>query len=198
MCAALNAGIIPSRDRSGIVSNTPHEPEEGLEYLGISHPPPALEGLAGTSCRSLSLQSQEQHVCRRRCYAAKRSPLRGKTGEPVKASTGRIGRSSTHCCGPTFGGRRIKLDWTIRAASFRPHPNGTLRLTLEHDRVGTRLMAYCEYVPEQPATQCEGTCARDCNYLISAVVTKPGPTAEERYWRYVAPIEYKPQCCQRQ
>ena len=26
------------------------------------------------------------------CYAARRSPLRGKAGEPVSASTGRIGR----------------------------------------------------------------------------------------------------------
>ncbi len=65
-------------------------------------------------------------------------------------------------------------------------------------RVGTGSMAGRGYVPEQPATQCEGTCARDCTYLISAVVTKPGPTAKERDCRYVALVEYKPQHCQRQ
>jgi len=90
-------------------------------------------------------------------------------------------------------GPRIKLGRTTRAASSRPRLNGTRRLTLEHDRVETGSM-----VPEQAATQCDGTCARDCTYLISAVVTKPGPTAKERYCRYVALIEYKPQHCQRQ
>jgi hypothetical protein len=55
-------------------------------------------------------------------------------------------------------------------------------------------MADCGYLPEQPG---EGTCARDCNYLIFAVVTKPGPTAKERWCRYFALIEYKPQRCQR-
>jgi hypothetical protein len=59
-------------------------------------------------------------------------------------------------------------------------------------------MADRGYVPEQLATQCEGTCARDCNYLISAVVTKPGPTAKERWCRFFALIEYKPQRCQPQ
>ncbi len=44
-------------------------------------------------------------------------------------------------------------------------------------------MADRGYVQEQPATQCEGTCARDCNYLISAVVTKPGRTAKGRCYR---------------
>ena len=57
-------------------------------------------------------------------------------------------------------GPRIKLGRTTRAASSRPRPNGTRRLTLEHDRVGTGSMADRGYVPEQPATQCEGTCAR--------------------------------------
>ena len=75
-------------------------------------------------------------------------------------------------------GPRIKLDWTTRAASSRPHPNGTRRVMPEHDRVGSRSMAIRGYVPVEPATQCEGTCARDCNYLISAVVTKPGSTAQ--------------------
>jgi hypothetical protein len=49
-------------------------------------------------------------------------------------------------------------------------------------------MADLRYVPEQLATQREGTCARDFNYLISAVVTKPGPTAKERCYRYIAQI----------
>ena len=57
-------------------------------------------------------------------------------------------------------GPRIKLGRTTRAASSRPRLNGTRRLTLEHDRVGTGSMAGRGYVPEQPATQCEGTCAR--------------------------------------
>ena len=74
-------------------------------------------------------------------------------------------------------GPRIKLDWTTRAASSRPHPNGPRRVMPEHDRVGSRPMDIRGYVPVEPATQCEGTCARDCNYLISAAVTKPGPTA---------------------
>jgi hypothetical protein len=95
-------------------------------------------------------------------------------------------------------GAADQLDRTTRAASSRPRPNGTRRLTLEHDQVGTRSMADRGYVPDHPATQCEGTCARDCNYLISAVVTKPGPTAKERCYSYVALIEYKPQHCQLQ
>ena len=48
----------------------------------------------------------------------------------------------------------------------------------EHDRVGSGFMAIRGYVPAEPATQCEGTRARDCNYLISAVVTNYGPTAQ--------------------
>ena len=39
-------------------------------------------------------------------------------------------------------------------------------------------MAIRGYVPVELAAQCEGTCTRDCNYLISEVVTKPGPTAQ--------------------
>jgi hypothetical protein len=95
-------------------------------------------------------------------------------------------------------GAADQLDRTTRAASSRPRPNGTRRLTLEHDRVGAGSMADLGYVPEQPVTQCEGTCARDCNYLISAVVTKPGSMAKERCYSYVAQIEYKPQRCQQQ
>ena len=45
-------------------------------------------------------------------------------------------------------GPRIKLDRTTRAASSRPHPNGTRRLTLEHDRVGAGSMADRGYVPK--------------------------------------------------
>jgi hypothetical protein len=93
-------------------------------------------------------------------------------------------------------GAADQLDRTTRAASSRPRPNGTRRLTLEHDRLGAGSMADRGYVPEQPVTRCEGTCARDCNYLI--VVTKPGSTAKERCYCYVAQIEYKPQRCQRQ
>ncbi len=91
-------------------------------------------------------------------------------------------------------------SWTGRLGPrhLARRPNGTRRLTLEHDRVGAGLMADRGYVPEQPATQCEGTCTRDCNYLISAVVTKPGPPAKESCYHYVALIEYKPQRCQRQ
>ena len=43
---------------------------------------------------------------------------------------------------------RIKLDRTTRAASSRPHPNGTRRLALEHDRVGAGSMADSGYVPK--------------------------------------------------
>ena len=75
-------------------------------------------------------------------------------------------------------GLRIKPDRTTRATSSRPHPHGTRRVMSEHDRVGAGSMAVSGYVPEKPATQSEGTCARVRNYLISAVVTKPGPTAQ--------------------
>ncbi len=54
-------------------------------------------------------------------------------------------------------------------------------MTSEHDRVGTGSMADSEYVPEKTAIQYEGMCARDCTYLIFAVVTHPGPTAIEIY-----------------
>jgi hypothetical protein len=50
-------------------------------------------------------------------------------------------------------GAADQLDRTTRAASSRPRPNGTRRLTLEHDRVGAGSMADLGYVPEQ--TLCE-------------------------------------------
>ena len=43
-----------------------------------------------------------------------------------------------------------------------------------HDRVGTGSKAIRGYVPEEPDTQCEGTCVRDCNHPLSAVVTVYG------------------------
>jgi hypothetical protein len=43
-----------------------------------------------------------------------------------------------------------------------------------HDRVGAGSMVVRGYVQEKQATQSEGTFARVRNYLISAVVTKPG------------------------
>ena len=75
-------------------------------------------------------------------------------------------------------GPQIKPDRTTLATSSRPHPHGRRRVMSEHDRVGAGSMAVRGYVPEKPATQSEGTCARVRNYLISAVVTKPGPTAQ--------------------
>ena len=87
---------------------------------------PALEEDVVPDTRSIARDSRR--TCRRRrgktsplfylsrlahpegCYAARRSPLRGKAGEPVWASTGRIGRSSSHYGGQTFGGR--KSSWT--------------------------------------------------------------------------------------
>ncbi len=45
-------------------------------------------------------------------------------------------------------------------------------------RVGTGSRASRAYVPENPATRCDGTCPCGSDYLISAVATKPGPTAQ--------------------
>jgi hypothetical protein len=65
---------------------------------------PAVEKLRRAAGREAASSTQ--------CYAARRSPLRGKAGKPVWASTDRIGRSSTHYCVPTVGSSGS--SWTGR------------------------------------------------------------------------------------
>ena len=111
------------------------------------------------------------------CYAARRSPLRGKAGLASRGTHGPDREVFYSLRWTDRRGPRIKLDWTTRAASSRPRPNGTRRLMPEHDRVGTGLIAIRGYEPEEPAARCEGTCAYNCNNPLSAVVTVYGPTA---------------------
>jgi hypothetical protein len=90
------------------------------------------------------------------CYAARRSLLRGMPGLAILGTYGQERRSSTLNGGLTAWAAesvRIKLDQTTRVASSRQHPNGTLKVTLEYDRVGTAggLMANRGCVPgKQP------------------------------------------------
>ena len=61
--------ITTLRGRSGIISNTPSEPEEGLEYLDkvlekVATPPLAVEG--GVSLQRRSRRSRGQRGGRRR------------------------------------------------------------------------------------------------------------------------------------
>jgi hypothetical protein len=69
-------------------------------------------------------------------YAARHSPLRGKAGLASAASQGNYepDRDVDYSLGgPTSEARTAgatdKLDRTTRAASPRPHPNGTRRVT---------------------------------------------------------------------
>ena len=87
------------------------------------------------------------------CYAARRSPLRGKAGLASQDNYGPDREVDDSLGGPTAGAAD-QLDRTTRAASPRPHPNGTRRVMSEHDRVGS--MAIRGYVPVEPATQCGG------------------------------------------
>ncbi len=157
----------------------------------------------------MSLPAGNDHPASRLWRSAPTSPPGGVFRRKMKSATRQGRQASLGIHGPDREVSQVttvdrpsavvdELDRTTWAPSSRPRPNGTRRLTLEHDRVGAGSMADRGYVPEQPVTQCEGTCARDCNYLISAVVTTPGSTAKERCYRYVAQIEYKPQRCQRQ
>ncbi len=99
------------------------------------------------------------------CYAARRSPLRGKAGLASQGNYGPDQEVDDSLSGPTAGAAD-QLDRTTRAESPRQHPNGTRRVT------GSK--AICGYVPEEPAAQCEGTCACNCNNLLSAVVNVYG------------------------
>ena len=109
------------------------------------------------------------------CLDTSLIPLRGKVGEPVSASTGRTGRSqaTAHYDGPTAGAEdQAGPDDSGRVIS--PAPEWDAECDVGHDRVGTGSKAILGHVPEEPATQCEGTCARDCNNPLSAVVTVYG------------------------
>ena len=63
-----------------------------------------------------------------RCYAARRSPLRGKAGLASQGNYGPDREVDDSLGGPTAGAAD-QLDRTTRAASPRPHPNGTRRVT---------------------------------------------------------------------
>ena len=71
------------------------------------------------------------------------------------------------------GGRQLTMVDSNgqRIKPGRPHHLARARMGRGERR---RSMAVRGYVPEKPATQSEGTCARARNYLVSAVVTKPG------------------------
>ncbi len=90
---------------------------------------------------------------------ARLSPLCGKAG---LASLGTVGPEPEVLRPGPPGLRRI--DRRGRAVSPRPHPDGkwTRSMTRVSDRVGTELMAERGYVPEKPATQCEGAFERGC------------------------------------
>jgi hypothetical protein len=82
---------------------------------------------------------------------------------PVKATTGRIGGSATHS-GRTAGLPRPRISWTRRLGPINsPAPEWDADSDIGHDRVGTGSKAIRGYVPEEPAAQCEGTCACNCN-----------------------------------
>ena len=107
------------------------------------------------------------------CLDTSLIPLRGKVGEPVSASTGRTGRSTAHYDGPTAGAAdQAGPDDSGRVIS--PAPEWDAECDVGHDRVGTGSKAILGHVPEEPATQREGMCARDCNNPLSAVVTVYG------------------------
>jgi hypothetical protein len=64
------------------------------------------------------------------CYAARRSPLRGKAGLASQGNYGPDQEVDDSLGGPTAGAAPSdQLDRTNRAASPRPHPNGTRRVT---------------------------------------------------------------------
>ena len=138
------------------------------------------------------------------CYAARRSQLRGKAGLASQGNYGPDREVDDSLGGPTAGAAESGADQpdrTTRAASPRPHPNGTRRVTsdMTGSDPGRRRSVGHRYVPEEPAAQCEGTCACNCNNLLSAVVTVYGHQRHfERCCRYDAAIQYKPRRCQRQ
>ena len=106
--------------------------------------------------------------------AARLSPLRGKVGlaSYSQGTTGRIGRSTTHYGGLTAGAadqagqeqlghlanshEGLYYPVTIVSANG-PGPEWDAECDVGHDRVGTGSKAIRGYVPEVPATLCEGT-----------------------------------------
>ena len=88
------------------------------------------------------------------------SPARraGRAGELVSASTGRTGRSqaTTHYYGGPTAGAADQAGPDDSGRVISPAPEWDAECDVGHDRVGTGSKAIRGYVPEEPATQCEG------------------------------------------
>ncbi len=127
----------------------------------------------------MNLQAQEGYqtwcyeidsdVFRHKSNPASRQGRRASLGIP----TGRTGRSTAHYDGPTAGAAD-QAGPDDSGCVISPAPEWDAECDVGHDRVGTGSKAIRGYVPEEPATQREGTCARDCNNPLSAVVTVYG------------------------
>jgi hypothetical protein len=70
------------------------------------------------------------------CYAARRSPLRGKAGLASQGNYGPDREVDDSLGGPTAGAAD-QPERTTRAASPRPHPNVTRRVTVTSDMTGS-------------------------------------------------------------
>ena len=82
------------------------------------------------------------------CFAARRSPPRDRAGELVQASTGRIGRSTTHFGGPTAGAAdQAEAGPDDSGRVISPAPEWDAECDVGHDRVGSGSKAIRGYVP---------------------------------------------------
>jgi hypothetical protein len=90
---------------------------------------PVVAG-GGTTSPQCARQHLPQPARPEGCYAARRSPLRGKAGLASQCNYGPDREVDDSLGGPTAGAAD-QLDRTTWAASPRPHPNGTQRVTVD-------------------------------------------------------------------
>ena len=90
-------------------------------------------------------------------FRRKAQPLRGKAGLASQGTIGRIGRSTTHYGRLTAGAADQAGPAQLGPRHNGPGPKWGAECDVGHDRVGAGLKAIRGYVPEEPATLCEGT-----------------------------------------
>ncbi len=135
------------------------------------------------------------------CYAARPArpvealPIR-RIDWPVDAPTGRIGRSSTHYGGPisrAVDHAGLDSDLVI-SESPEPEWNAEPESDVGYGWARTGSMAVRGHVPEEPAVQCEWTCACTCS-PPTAVTVYGNRRQIERCSRCDTGIRCKPQRC---